>query len=52
MIWKGDTFMTRKNGLLRAILNIFSVIIWPPFLGMIILAGFFLYVLMAYEMPQ
>lgn len=43
--------MTRENSFLKAILNILSVIIWPPFLGMILLIGFFIYVFAAYEMP-
>jgi hypothetical protein len=43
--------MKIKNGFLRAILNILSVIIWPPFAGMIILTGFFIYVIVAYQMP-
>jgi len=39
--------MSNKRGL-RTILNILSVIIFPPFLMMIIFTGFFIYLLAAH----
>jgi len=42
--------MVQKRGV-RAILNILSIIIFPPILGAIILIGFFIWAFVAYEMP-